>query len=404
MSLKKNIVNLFGTQLISYVIPLLQLPYLSRVLDTDKFGLYIFSLSLLSICNIISNYGFELSIPKKIASEKINIKKLSIFISAINYIKTVLIIFLILTTVLINIQNNYFDKLTLVFIIISIISNGYNLIWLYLGIEKIYIYSRIIFLSRLISLISIFLFIKENSDNNILYIIIAMQNFLSTFICYYYLKRWKLKYLSFNLRRIKELAKESTEYFISRLGISLYSTCGSFFIGIMSGSMHQVAIYGAAEQLYKAGVMVISSISTPLTPYMARTKNFSTFFKITFLSICMTLLGASIGFFWGDKIISIIYSDELIEAFPVLKIFMITIIVSILGIHFGYPALIPLNKEKCANYSVLYAGLFQLLAISVFYLLNINITAVLIAISYLLCDSLMFLYRISIFYVNYKKR
>ncbi|MER1823042.1 oligosaccharide flippase family protein, partial [Proteus mirabilis] len=141
MSLKKNIVNLFGTQLISYVIPLLQLPYLSRVLDTDKFGLYIFSLSLLSICNIISNYGFELSIPKKIASEKINIKKLSIFISAINYIKTVLIIFLILTTVLINIQNNYFDKLTLVFIIISIISNGYNLIWLYLGIEKIYIYS-----------------------------------------------------------------------------------------------------------------------------------------------------------------------------------------------------------------------------------------------------------------------
>ncbi len=42
MSLKKNIINLFGTQVVSYLVPLLQYPYLSRVLNTELLGLYIF--------------------------------------------------------------------------------------------------------------------------------------------------------------------------------------------------------------------------------------------------------------------------------------------------------------------------------------------------------------------------
>ncbi|HEI8572415.1 TPA: oligosaccharide flippase family protein, partial [Morganella morganii] len=67
MSLKKNILNLLGTQVVSYLIPLLQLPYLSRVLGGELLGLYIFSISIINLYNIITAYGFDLSISKRIA-------------------------------------------------------------------------------------------------------------------------------------------------------------------------------------------------------------------------------------------------------------------------------------------------------------------------------------------------
>ncbi len=41
------------------------------------------------------------------------------------------------------------------------LANGYNFVWLYLGIEKLYIYSRINIITKLFSIAAIFLFIKK---------------------------------------------------------------------------------------------------------------------------------------------------------------------------------------------------------------------------------------------------
>ncbi|MGG4683012.1 oligosaccharide flippase family protein, partial [Proteus mirabilis] len=225
------------------------------------------------------------------------------------------------------------------------------------------IYSRINIITKLFSIAAIFLFIKKDSDFNLLFIIMACQSSLALIISYIYIKKLQINFIKIKSNKLILIAKESFEYFISRIGVSLYSTCGSFFIGILSGSMHQVAIYGVAEQLYKAGVLVVSSISTPLTPYMVRTKNFNIFFKVTMLSMLITTMGACVGIFFGDKIIDMIYGENLLSAYPVLIIFMFTILISVLGMHFGYPALLPLNQARKANYSVIYAGILQILLI-----------------------------------------
>lgn len=403
MSLKKNIINLFGTQVVSYLVPLLQYPYLSRVFNTELLGLYIFSLSIIMIISLITNFGFDISLPKRIA-EGFNTKKnLGELITSVMIIKTFLFSLALLFLFIFNIYSHYYTYDILVLIIVSCLANGYNFIWLYLGIEKLYIYSRINIITKLLSIIAIFIFIKNGSDFNLLFIIMACQSTLALIISYIYIRKLKIKFIKVNLDSLVQIAKDSFEYFISRIGVSLYSTCGSFFIGILSGSMHQVAIYGVAEQLYKAGVLVVSSISTPLTPYMIRTRNFNIFFKITILSMLITAIGASIGIFFGDKIISIIYGEDLLSAYPVLIIFMLTILISVLGIHFGYPALLPLNQARKANYSVIYAGILQILLISTIYLLDIIATAKVIAISYLLCDLFMLIYRLNVFIKNYGK-
>ncbi|MBQ0692233.1 oligosaccharide flippase family protein, partial [Proteus mirabilis] len=262
---------------------------------------------------------------------------------------------------------------------------------------------RIVIISKLISFLLIFIFVTSNEDFVLIMTIILIQNILSLLISFYIIfEKMNIKIKKSSLNDTWYIAKDSTEYFISRLGVSLYSTCGSFFLGIFSGSLHQVAIYGAAEQLYRAGVSAMSSISSPLTPFMARTKDFNLLFKVIKLALLLTISGSLFGFIVGDYIINIIYGVNYENAKPVLNVFMITIIFSVIGMILGYPALIPLGKARSANYSVMYAGILQILFIITMLLFEIPFNAINIAISYLLCDIFMFTYRGLIFIKGYK--
>lgn len=402
MSLKKNILNLLGTQVVSYLIPLLQLPYLSRVLGGELLGLYIFSISIINLYNIITAYGFDLSISKRIAEGENSKKSIGIFLYHTILIKTVLYAICVLSLIPILFSLSYYSYLQIALLLTAIFGNSYNLMWLFQGIEKLYIYSRVVILTKLASFICIFLLIHSKSDINILFTLLALQSIISTIIQYIYISK-KYSIIYDQLSNTLLIAKESFEFFISRLGSSIYSMGGSFFLGILSGNLHQVAIYGVAEQLYKAGVYTMTTVSTPLIPYMARTHNFKLFFKITLLSVSATCIGSLIGIFFGDSIISLIFGNGLSEAYIVLCIFMITLIVSIVGIHFGYPALIPLGKARIANISTICGGLLQLIMFGSLYFLNIEITALVVAILYLLCDSLMTLIRIYYFIREYRK-
>ncbi|WP_109406996.1 oligosaccharide flippase family protein [Proteus faecis] len=405
MSLKKNIINLFGTQVVSYLVPLLQYPYLSRVIGTDILGLYIFSISIINISNIITTFGFDIYVAKRIAEGENSKKDVSIFIFQTSVLKIILLIIPLIIIFISKFSTSYFeDNNILLLLIFSVLVNTFNLVWLFQGLEKLYIYSRIIITTKIISLLLIFLIVKTKNDINLLFLITFFQYLLSVLLCFFYCYKSGYKIIPSSLQSTVSLLINSFEYFLSRLGTSIYSTCGSFFLGLFSGSLHQVAIYGAAEQLYKAGVYTMTAISTPLIPYMARTKNYLVFYKVTILSIIMTLIGAFIGFFYGKDIIYLIYGNNLIDAYPILCIFMITIVISIIGIQFGYPALIPINKTKIANYSVIIAGIIQLLGIITLHLLNIDISAKNITILYLASDSTMTLIRFVTFIKNRNTR
>jgi PST family polysaccharide transporter len=301
--------------------------------------------------------------------------------------------------------NYYKDHFELVFfILISVICNAYSFLWLYQSKEVIYLYSRVVVTIRLIGVGLVFLLIRDRADFNRLFLIIALTNACILLACYVQMRmRFSIRFTPPSLRQVQKLVKKSSGFFISRLGVSVYATLGGFVVGTLSGSLTQVAYYGAAQQLYTAGLYAMSAISTPLLPYMIRTKNYSVFFKITTASMAITLLGAIIGWAFGEQILVFAYGANLSAAKPILDIFMVTIILSVLGVHFGYPALIPLGKAKAANLSVIYAGLAQLGMIGAIVLLKVPVTALIIAVTYLICDLVMAIYRGHVFINFYKK-
>ncbi|EEX7831493.1 O118/O151 family O-antigen flippase, partial [Escherichia coli] len=232
--------------------------------------------------------------------------------------------------------------------------------------------------------------------------ILAFQAGMTTIISHIIISRWGVRVCRIKVKGIIKQFKYSFDFFLSRACVSLYSSGCSVFLATFGGSLNQVAIYGVAEQLYKAGVQVFSPVISALTPYMVRTKNYIIFYKIIVVCITVTVIGMCVGFLFGAQIITLIYGNGYQESKSVLDVFMVVILASVFGMLLGYPALLPLGLGKVANYSVIASGILQIIMFCILYIGLFPITAISVCLTYLICDWFMFFIRLYNF-MKYRK-
>ena len=74
--LTKNFIFLFLMQMANLLLPLISLPYLSRVLQPEGFGLIVFAQSLIQYFVILTDFGFNLSATRQVSINRENPEKL----------------------------------------------------------------------------------------------------------------------------------------------------------------------------------------------------------------------------------------------------------------------------------------------------------------------------------------
>ena len=85
-----NVISLSGLQVITYIFPIIILPYLFRVIGPEKFGLIAFAQAFVQYFMILTDYGFNVSATKEISLCIENKIKVCNVISAVMTIKTIL--------------------------------------------------------------------------------------------------------------------------------------------------------------------------------------------------------------------------------------------------------------------------------------------------------------------------
>ncbi len=398
MTLKKNVTGLAIAQVFTYLLPLLQFPYLTRVLGIEKFGLIMFVLSLVVLLQVITDYGFDLSLTRSISAKNRSKRRLGYYLYQSIFLKSILLIpsLLTLTIVVINSELSGYVNLV-IFISIAVSFNAFSPVWLFQGLERIYIYSRIVVTSRVISLILILTLIKSTEDVTLYGVIVAFTSFLVVISCYIVIfYKWKISLVKSSMNNVLKLAKESFEFFLSRVGVSLFASSSNVILGSF-GSLTQVAIYSAAGKLYSAGVGVFIPITSPLVPYMNRTKNYELFYRIVLVSLLICVLGLAFGFYFGEDIIRIIFGPQLVLAKSTLDILLISLATSVIGLLFGYPALMPIGKERHANISVILGGITQLMLVFSIAILGLEFTALNVASAFTISNIISTLYRVVVF-------
>ena len=90
--LAENIASLGVLQATNYLLPLITLPYLVRVLGVEKFGLVAFAQGLIQFFIVFTDFGFNLSATREIASHRKDPEKVARIVWSVLSVRFLLLV------------------------------------------------------------------------------------------------------------------------------------------------------------------------------------------------------------------------------------------------------------------------------------------------------------------------
>lgn len=364
-----NFLSLGALKIVGYVLPLISLPYLSRILGAEMFGLVFFALAFVQYFNILTDYGFGLSATREIAINRHNSKNLSNIFSAVFFIKLVLLLisFLILCLCVALIPKLRENSLIFIFSFIMVIGNTIYPVWFFQGMERMKYITFLNILSKVIFLVLIFIFVKQQSD----YLIVPLLNSLGFLIAgiigmYFAIKHLGAKLYIPKWNAIKKQFRYSTEFFLSRASLSVYSNTNTFFLGLISSNL-MVGLYVSAEKIYNAIDSFMGPLSDALYPYIAKHKDIKTYRKIFIYACIFNTIMCIFVFIFAKDIISIFYGAELSNAYKILRIFCLVVLIDAPSILVGFPLLGASGYTKVANGSVIFGSIVHFIGLLILF-------------------------------------
>jgi len=396
---KRLLANFFSLsilQLFTYILPLITLPYLVRVLGTEKFGLVMFAQAFIVFFNILVDFGFNLSATREISIHRDNKIKITEVFSAVMTIKVILIIvsFIFLSFIIFTFDRFSNNKELYYFTFLSVIGQALFPIWYFQGIEKMRYITIVNIASKVIFTLLVFIVIQKQSDymyvpliNGIGFIIGAIA---SLWIVY---KTFNQSFIFCTKNILKHYFYESAEFFWSRVSLTLYTSVNAFILGIFTNNT-MVGYYTIAEKLYQAMQQIYQPIVQVLYPYVAKYKNIRLYKKVFILLVIFNILGIIILFFIGQYMFNLLFTEAVgEESFHVFHIFLMATIVVVPSILLGYPLLGALGFAKYANLSVIYGALFHLIGLGILILLT-KVTIYNVALLVVVTEILVFMIRV----------
>ena len=154
-----NGIWLYIMQTFNSIIPLITLPYITRVLGEAGYGIFSKVFNIVGYLQVIIEYGFGMSGARKaaITTDK---KELSRLFSAFIFVRALLLIIccVVAGAVILVMEIDTTECICFISFLIMLIGTVFQQNWLFQGIQKMYYIAIISMVSRLISLIGIFSF------------------------------------------------------------------------------------------------------------------------------------------------------------------------------------------------------------------------------------------------------
>lgn len=360
-SVFKNAGALLILQLVNYIVPILLIPYISSRVGLDEYGKIAVCLALIQFSYVFTDYGFNLSATRDVSlninnKEYINNKINLIIVCKLLILLAIVPVFFVIFYSL-NVLNlpTYF----LIFTILSIVSQAFQPIWLFQGLEKMKNITIFSFLTKIIYMVLIFSLVKTELDSNKVLFSFFISNFISTILCFYMVSNLGFRFNRVSLIDLKNEFFVGFQYFLSRFCVTIYTSLSTLIVGNISYT--QAAYYSLCDQIYRAIQSATSPFTIALFPFMSREKNWKIFYiTISFLMISLTFI-VSLIFLAGGDLISFVFGSEFSPAFELLKIFSFIAIVNFMATAFGYSAFSALNRIDIANKTVIYASVIHAL-------------------------------------------
>ncbi|TDP02433.1 oligosaccharide flippase family protein [Flavobacterium sp. 245] len=377
-----NFLSLVILQGANYIFPLLTIPYLFRTLGVETFGLISFATAFAQYFVILTDFGFGIYGVQYVSANRDNKELRDVFF--VNVVIAQLFLFvlglLFLLSIIFISDKFYVDRWVYLISFMSVFGTVLLPAWFFQGIEQMKYITRINIVTRTLSIIPIFFFVKSDADYLLVPFFYGLGSITSGAIALYVAsKRFKvdLNFFRASFSGIRLCLTESSTFFVSRISVSLYTVSNSFVLGLVLGNV-AVGYYAAAEKLYSAIQSVYSPLSSAIYPHMVKSKDLSMFKKIFGFAILINCLSIPICIYYADFIMSLIYKNLAKESIAIFRILLVECLLSIPSILIGYPLLGAFGHAKYANFTVIVSSFFHIVGLAILFFTN-NITVITVA-------------------------
>ncbi len=326
--LVKNTAALFIVQISGYAAPLLILPYLSRVLTVEHFGLIMFATSFNWYFITLVEYGFNLTATRRIAIYSDDPAKVSRIFSSVMAAKAFLTVlgFIMMLAVVIATPKLRPNLVLFCISYLAVVGDLLFPLWLFQGLQKMEHVVWRDLLAKLISVSMIFALVHRDSD----YLWAAGVQAGSMLVAGL-LGLCSVPFLTsarFVAPSVQEAftaLREGWPVFLSMAALSLSSSTNIFILGLRSGPV-DVGYYMAPYRLVVAVRMLVSPVVTALYPHISHMafssrENAIAFLRKYALILAAPFFAASVVLFAGaSPIIRIIYGPKYITAIALMRI------------------------------------------------------------------------------------
>lgn len=265
--IKKNFILNIAYQVLALIIPLVTVPYVSRILGSEGVGVYSYTYSIVYYFMIFAMLGLNNYGNRTIAKCRDDKKILSKTFKEVYIMQLITSVSMVILYILyvIIFDNKY---TTIAFIqSMYVISCAFDINWFFFGIEKFKLTVTRNTIIKVLSLIAIFSFVKHSNDVWLYTVILASGALLSNLLLWPFVKRYvdktKVKFAD-----VKKHFKPCLILFLPVVAVTIYKMMDKTMLGVMT-SVCEVGFYESAEKIINVPNAIIAALGTVMLPRMS---------------------------------------------------------------------------------------------------------------------------------------
>lgn len=357
-------------QVFSIAFPFITYPYFISMVGVELYGTVIFYQAIIMYLALFVNFGFNVSAVKLISECYEDKGRISLIFCNVFGVKTIL---LLLSFLFLYAYIYFFkieDNVDLIFYCsLALISDVFFPQWYFQAIEKLKIVTLLVFLSRVISLCMMFLFVTESDDYKLIPIISNLPYVFVGFFSLWIARLNGIKYTGFIFSEMFSLLKNSFDLFLTSSVIAVKNKFDIIFIGLFIDK-EAVAIYDLVLKVFNIAIMPIGIFNNAIFAKMSKEKSLPLLRKLIFFSFAVSLLIVVVVFYISPFIISYMI-DNVSIVIDMIRLLLISIPIFAISLPLAQNGLIVFNHTKVHLYGMLSTTFVYILAIFVVYLLDV---------------------------------
>lgn len=381
----KNIISLYGLTIAKLLLPLATIPYLTRVLSVDTYGVVSYVKSVMTYVQLIVDFGFILSGTKDIVAvgtdkEKIGEETGNVFLAQL-LLSLVAFCFLLFMLFSLPILQGY--RLFTLLYFVPPFCTIFLFTYLFRGMEKMHILTVRYVVTKLISTTLTFVLVHGDRDLIWMPVIDIAGSLAAVALVIVEVKKMGIRIRISSLHIAIKKLKESAIYFLSSAATTAFSALNTLLIGIFMEEA-DVAYWSLCMSLIGAAQSLYSPILDGIYPDMVRTKELAQIKH--FLKVFMPIVVVGCGFtiVVAKYALLIVGGEDYVCVAYLLRLLTPILLFSFPAMLFGWPALGALGKAERVTGTTISAALFQVMGLA---LLGITGHFTLITIAILRCTT-----------------